>query len=149
VPVYDVRSLADRVATRVGPRRFYTVLASIFAILAVVLGAIGVYGVLADTVSRQRRELGIRVALGATSRTIVVRILTDAARLTTIGLAIGLLASFWTGRGLRALLVDVGERDPLALAGASALFAVVALTASLGPAVRAVRVDPVEALSTD
>src|SRR5262249_20154600 len=80
VPLYDVQSLADRVAVSVGPTRFYTVLASAFAIIAVVLGAIGVYGVLADAVSRRRRELGIRVALGAAPSTLVGNVLADGAR---------------------------------------------------------------------
>jgi len=149
VPLYDVQTLADRVAVSVGPTRFYTVLATVFAIIAVVLGAIGVYGVLADTVSRRRRELGIRVALGAAPSTLVRDVLMDGARLAIVGVAIGLLASFWTGRALRALLVDVGERDPIALAGAAVIFAAVALLASLGPAARAVRADPIEALRAD
>ena len=149
VPLYDVQTLAERVAATVGPTRFYTVLASVFAIIAVLLGAIGVYGVLADTVSRRRRELGIRVALGAAPATLVRNVLTDGARLAAIGVAIGLLASFWTGRALRALLVDVGERDPIALIGAAVLFGIVALIASLGPASRAVKADPIEALRAD
>jgi predicted permease len=149
VPVYDVQSLADRVAVSVGPTRFYTVLASVFAIIAVALGAIGVYGVLADAVSRRRRELGIRVALGASPRALVGGVLTDGARLAATGVGVGLLTSFWTGRALRALLVDVGERDPISLVGSAAVFAVVALIASLGPAARAVRADPIEALRAD
>jgi len=149
VPLYDVQSLADRVAVSVGPTRFYTVLATVFAIIAVVLGAIGVYGVLADTVSRRRRELGIRVALGAAPRTLVRDVLMDGARLAIVGVAIGLLASFWTGRALRALLVDVGERDPIALAGAAVIFGAVALIASLGPAARAVRAEAIEALRAE
>jgi len=149
VPLYDVQTLADRVAVAVGPTRFYTVLASVFAIIAVALGAIGVYGVLADSVSRRRRELGIRVALGAAPSTLVGNVLADGARLAAIGVAIGLLASVWTGRALRALLVGVGERDPIALAGAAAIFGAVALIASLGPAARAVRADPIEALRAD
>jgi putative ABC transport system permease protein len=149
VPLYDVQTLADRVAVSVGPTRFYTVLATAFAIIAVALGAIGVYGVLADTVSRRRRELGIRVALGAAPRTLVGNVLGDGARLAAAGIGIGLLASFWTGRALRALLVDVGERDPVVLAAAAVIFAAVALIASLGPAARAVRADPIEALRVD
>jgi putative ABC transport system permease protein len=149
VPLYDVQSLSDRVAVSVGPTRFYTVLASVFAIIAVALGAIGVYGVLSDTVSRRRRELGIRVALGAAPSTLLGGVLADGARLAAIGVAVGLLASFWTGRALRALLVDVGERDPIALAGSALLFGLVALLASLGPAARAVRADPIEALRAD
>jgi len=149
VPLYDVQTLAERVAVTVGLTRFYTVLATAFAIIAVVLGAIGVYGVLADTVSRRRRELGIRVALGAAPGTLMRDVLTDGARLAAVGVAIGLVASFWTGRGLRALLVDVGERDPVALIGAAVIFAAVALIASLGPAARAVKADPIEALRAD
>jgi len=149
VPLYDVQSLAERVAVSVGPTRFYTVLASVFAIIAVALGAIGVYGVLADAVSRRRRELGIRVALGAAPSTLVSGVLADGARLAAIGVGMGLLASFWTGRALRALLVDVGERDPIALVGSALVFGVVALVASLGPAARAVRADPIEALRAD
>jgi ABC-type antimicrobial peptide transport system permease subunit len=149
VPVYDIQSLSDRVAIAVGPARFYTVLASVFAIIAVTLGAIGVYGVLADTVSRRRRELGIRVALGATPRTLVGGVLMDGARLAGVGVGVGLLASVWTGGALRALLVDVGARDPIALGGSAVIFAVVALVASLGPAARAVRADPIEALRAD
>jgi putative ABC transport system permease protein len=149
VPLYDVQSLADRVAVSVGPTRFYTVLASVFAIIAVALGAIGVYGVLADAVSRRRRELGIRVALGAAPSTLVGGVLADGARLAAVGVAVGLLASFWTGRALRALLVDVGERDPIALAASAGIFGIVALVASLGPAARAVRADPIEALRAD
>jgi ABC-type antimicrobial peptide transport system permease subunit len=149
VPLYDVQRLADRDAVSVGPTRFYTVLATAFAIIAVALGAIGVYGVLADTVSRRRRELGIRVALGAAPRTLVRNVLADGARLAAAGVGIGLVASFWTGRALRALLVDVGERDPVALAAAAVIFAAVALIASLGPAARAVRADPIEALRAD
>ena len=92
---------------------------------------------------------GIRVALGAAPRTLVGNVLADGARLAAVGVAIGLLASFWTGRALRALLVDVGERDPIALIGAAVIFAAVALIASLGPAARAVRADPIEALRAD
>jgi ABC-type antimicrobial peptide transport system permease subunit len=149
VPLYDVQTLAERVAVSVGPTRFYTVLATVFAIIAVALGAIGVYGVLADTVSRRRRELGIRVALGAAPSTLVRDVLMDGARLAAMGVAIGLLASFWTGRALRALLVDVGERDPIALTGAAVIFTAVTLMASLGPAARAVRADPIEALRAE
>jgi putative ABC transport system permease protein len=149
VPLYDVQSLSERVAISVGPTRFYTVLASVFAIIAVALGAIGVYGVLSDAVSRRRRELGIRVALGAAPSTLVGGVLADGARLAAAGVAVGLLASFWTGQALQALLVDVGARDPVALAASAVVFALVALGASLGPAARAVRADPIEALRAD
>jgi ABC-type antimicrobial peptide transport system permease subunit len=105
--------------------------------------------VLADAVSRRRRELGIRVALGAAPKTLVGGVLMDGAKLAGVGVGVGLLASFWTGSALRALLVDVGARDPISLVGSAVVFGVVALIASLGPAARAVRADPIEALRAD
>jgi putative ABC transport system permease protein len=149
VPLYDTQPLAARIRASVAPTRFYTVIASVFAVIAVTLGAIGIYGLLTDAVIRQRRELGIRVALGASARTVVGSVVGDAVRLAAVGVGIGLLASLGTGRWLRALLVDIGERDPLALGGAAAVFTVVALGAALPPAIRAVRVDPIEALRSD
>ena len=149
VPLYDVRPLAERIRASVAPTRFYAVLASVFAVIAVTLGAIGIYGLLTDAVIRRRRELGIRVALGASARTVVGDVVGDAARITAVGVGIGLLASVGAGRGLRALLVDIGERDPIAIGGAAAVFTLVALSAALAPAIRAVRVDPIEALRSD
>jgi putative ABC transport system permease protein len=149
VPLYDTQPLAARIRASVAPTRFYAVIASVFAVIAVTLGAIGIYGLLTDAVIRQRRELGIRVALGASARTVVGSVVGDAVRLAAVGVGIGLLASLGTGRWLRALLVDIGERDPLALGGAAAVFTVVALGAALPPAIRAVRVDPIEALRSD
>jgi predicted permease len=149
VPLYDVQPLAERIRASVAPTRFYAVLASLFAVIAVTLGAIGIYGLLTDTVIRRRRELGIRVALGASPRTVVGNVVGDAVRLTAFGVGIGLLASVGAGRWLRALLVDIGERDPVALGGAAAVFTLVALSAALAPAIRAVRVDPIEALRSD
>ena len=180
VPLYDVRPLAERIRASVAPTRFYAVLASVFAVIAVTLGAIGIYGLLTDAVIRRRRELGIRVArlkrsgqtstlnsarsatamagvldhaalpkLKASARTVVGDVVGDAARITAVGVGIGLLASVGAGRGLRALLVDIGERDPIALGGAAAVFTLVALSAALAPAIRAVRVDPIEALRSD
>jgi ABC-type antimicrobial peptide transport system permease subunit len=149
VLLYDTQPLSARIRASVAPTRFYTVLASVFAVIAVTLGAIGIYGLLTDTVIRQRRELGIRVALGASARAVVGSVVRDAVRLAAVGVAVGLLASVGAGRWLRALLVDVGARDPVALGGAALVFTVVALVAALPPAIRAVRVDPIEALRSD
>jgi len=149
VPLYDVQPLATRIRASVAPTRFYAVLASVFAVIAVTLGAIGIYGLLTDAVIRRRRELGIRVALGASARTVVGDVIGDAARLAALGVGVGLVASLGAGRWLRALLVDVGERDPIALGGAAVVFTLVALSAALAPAIRAVRVDPIEALRSD
>ena len=149
VPLYDAQPLAARIRASVAPTRFYTVIASVFGAIAVTLGAIGMYGLLTDAVIRRRRELGIRVALGASARTVVGGVVGDAVRLAAAGVGIGLLASVGAGRWLRALLVDIGERDPIALGGAAAIFIVVALCAALPPAIRAVRVDPIEALRSD
>jgi predicted permease len=149
VPLYDVQPLATRIRASVAPTRFYAALASVFAVIAVTLGAIGIYGLLTDAVIRRRRELGIRVALGASARSVVGDVVGDAARLAALGVGVGLVASLGAGRWLRALLVDIGERDPIALGGAAAVFTLVALLAALAPAIRAVRVDPIEALRSD
>ena len=89
------------------------------------------------------------VALGASARSVVGSVVGDAVRLTALGLGVGLVASLGAGRWLRALLVDIGERDPIALGGAAAVFTLVALSAALAPAIRAVRVDPIEALRSE
>ena len=145
----ELQPLATCIRASVAPTRFYTILASVFAVIAVTLGAIGIYGLLTDAVIRRRRELGIRVALGASARTVVGNVVGDAVRLAAFGVGIGLLASVGAGRWLRALLVDIGERDPIALGGAATVFTLVALLSALAPAIRAVRVDPIEALRSD
>ena len=112
------------------------------------LAAVGLYGVIAYGVEQRTRELGIRVALGARRTAVVWLVIAGGVRLAGAGLAIGIAAALALTRLMTTLLFDVGERDPLTFAAAGLLLAVVSLAASVVPAVRATRVDPVVALRT-
>jgi ABC-type antimicrobial peptide transport system permease subunit len=117
-----------------------------FAGLALLLAAIGTYGVLSYLVTQRRREIGIRMALGA-GREIVLRgVVGHGLKLTLIGLAAGLAAALALTRLMEALLFEVSPSDPATLAGVAALITLVAVAASLIPAVRATRVDPIVVL---
>jgi predicted lysophospholipase L1 biosynthesis ABC-type transport system permease subunit len=141
LPIYDVRTLADEAATRLADDRLIATLASTFAILAVIVAAIGLYSVLARAVEERRRELSIRVALGAAPAGVARLIVSDAVRTGVIGAAIGLAASWWLARYLESWLFGVTPWDPLAFAGALALAAAAVLLSALVPARRAARLD--------
>jgi putative ABC transport system permease protein len=147
--VSKVRPLEDYVRRAKTAARFTTVVAAALAGLALVLAAIGIYGLLAYGVAQRSNEIGIRVALGGRPRDILWLVLRQAAILVGAGLAAGLVASFAMTRLLSGLLVGVGPRDGATLAGAAAVIAAAALLAAFLPARRAVRVDPAVALRGD
>jgi putative ABC transport system permease protein len=133
----------------VASRRYPMVLLSVFALLALVLAAVGIAGVVAYTVVQRSQEIGVRMALGAQSRH-VLRLVVGQSMLWMLGgLAGGLLGSFGLLRLLGSLLYDVRPTDPLVLASVSAIVAGVALGASVIPARRATRVDPLQALRAE
>jgi putative ABC transport system permease protein len=148
-PVYLVRTMDDIVATSVGARRFTSSLVGIFALLALFLAAIGLYGVMAFWVAQRRREIGVRMALGANRRDVVRLVVTHAMTLLGCGLALGFAAALGAVRLIEGLLYGVTGRDPLVLAGIPLVVLVVALLACYVPARRAARVDPMVALRTD
>jgi ABC-type antimicrobial peptide transport system permease subunit len=117
-----------------------------FAALAMALALVGIYGVMSWSVANRTREIGIRVALGASPREVVGEVLGRGISLSAAGLAIGLLCAFALRRFLASLVFEVSLSDPLVYAGASALMFAVALTACYIPARRASRVDPLSAL---
>ena len=119
------------------------------AFIALLMAVVGTYGVMAYTVARRTREIGVRVALGATTAIVVREVLGGAARLAAIGVALGLAGAVGLGRSMQAILVDTDPTDPGILAGAAALFGLMALMAGFLPAHRASRVDPVKALRAD
>jgi ABC-type antimicrobial peptide transport system permease subunit len=117
-----------------------------FAGLALLLAAIGTYGILAYTVTERRKEIGIHMALGATRGNVLGRILRQGLQLTGIGLAVGLAAAFGLTRLLQTQLFNVEPTDPATMASVSAFIGLVALVACYVPAVRATRVDPMVVL---
>src|SRR5262249_42057158 len=127
-------------------RRFAMLLLGFFAAVALVLATIGIYGVMAYLVNQGTRELGIRMALGASQRDILSLVVRQGMVLAVSGVSIGLVAAFLLARLIRNLLFGVNANDPITFAGISLLLAVVALLASYIPARRAARIDPLVSL---
>jgi putative ABC transport system permease protein len=138
--------MQDVVDLEVANRRQQMTLLSGFAILALTLASLGIYGVLSYLVTQRTREIGVRIALGATPRNVVRMIVTQGLRLASIGLAIGLVAAFWFAKLMTALVYGVATTDPATYAGTTAVLAAVAMIACLVPARIAARVDPIIAL---
>ena len=146
IPVARVRILQDLVEASMGQRRLSALLVGIFAALALTLASIGLYGVMSYSVAQRTRELGVRVALGAPRRRVLQLVLGQGMRLALAGGAIGLAAALGLSRLISSQLFGVPPADPLTYASVSALLATVALAATLVPALRATRIDPMEAL---
>jgi putative ABC transport system permease protein len=149
LPVFGVRTMEEILGAALADRKFAMTVLAIFAGLALVLSAIGVYGVMAYATEQRSREIGIRVALGAAPGDVLSLVLRQGMRLTLSGVAVGLLASLAATRGLRALLFDVSARDPAVFASIALLLSIVALAACALPARRAARLDPIAALRQD
>ena len=146
LPLARVRTLDELVDTTVRPQRFSTALIGTFGGAALLLSAIGLYGVIAYTVGLRRQEFAIRVAHGASPRDILGLVLAGAARMALIGITIGLVAA-WLLRGvLQSLLFNVSAADPTTYAAVAIVLTLTTLLASAVPALRATRVDPVDAL---
>jgi predicted permease len=146
LPLYDVRTLGERVADATTRSRFATLLLGIFAAASLVLAAVGIYGVMSFTVAQRTRELGIRVALGARRQALLGLVLRQGGGLILAGSAIGVTASFLTSRVLEGLLFGVTPNDPATMALGVGLLVLVAMAAVLVPAWGALRRDPVRAL---
>ena len=147
-PAYDVQTMGARVAAASAQSRFSAVLLVLFGAAALALATIGVYGVIAFGVVQRRREIGIRLALGADGGAVQRMVVGEGLALTIAGLALGLIAALALSRVLGALLFDVAPTDPLTYAGIAVLLGGAAVAASWVPARRAARVDPTQALRT-
>jgi putative ABC transport system permease protein len=145
-PIYDVMTMRQRGSEATSRTRFSALVLGIFATLALILSAVGIYGVMAYAVSGRTREIGIRMALGASHRNVLGLVMRDAVLLTAAGLALGLAGAFAATRVLASQLYGVETTDAATFAVVSLLLASVALAASYVPARRATRVDPMVAL---
>jgi putative ABC transport system permease protein len=148
-PVIDVQPLDDYVAAASADTRFALFVLGVFALTAVVLTGVGVYGVVAYATARRTREIAVRRALGADAGGIVALVLREGAVWTAAGIAAGIVGALVLSRYLSTLLFNVGARDPLTFAAVALLLAVVALVATALPAIRAVGVDPMLALRSE
>ena len=146
LPVANLRTLKDQVDENVFLDRMVSTLATVFAGLATLLAAVGLYGVLAYTVAQRTREFGLRMALGADALNIRSLVLMQVAKMTAVGALLGVALAATAGYYARTLLYQMAAVDPLVLGGSAGLLALVALFAGLIPALRASRVDPMRAL---
>lgn len=149
VPLFRLRSMEQLRAESVAQPRLYALLLAVFSLAAITLAGVGLYGVLAQTVAQRGRELGVRIALGATARDVVGMVVSQAARLAAAGVVLGLAGGFVAARLLATLLFSVKPSDPGTFAAVGSGLFLVALLASVIPARRATRVDPMEALRTE
>jgi ABC-type antimicrobial peptide transport system permease subunit len=148
-PLYDIDTIeALRAGATVRERLTATVFGA-FALIAVVLAAAGIYGVIAYQVARRTREIGVRIALGASRGRVVRDVVREAAGLAVAGIALGSVGAFAGARLARGLLFGVEPTDPLTFGSVALLLLAVAITAALVPAARAAGVQPVEALRSD
>jgi putative ABC transport system permease protein len=148
-PLYEMRGMDDVVQKSIAPRRTNTVLLATFGGLALVLAAIGVYAVLSYGVAQRTREIGVRMALGARRNDVLRLVALEGLVLAAVGIAIGLAAAFGLARALGSMLYQVNPHDIRIFALAPVVLGVVALAATLAPAFRATRVDPMTALRSE
>jgi len=149
LPGNDFRTLEQIVDKSVSPRRFLVLLLGGFAVFALVLASLGIYGLISYSVNQRTQEIGIRMALGASARDVQTRIITQTLWLAAIGMAIGTVASWLLARGAGGLLYGITERDPGTFAGMVVILTIVAVVAGYLPARRASRIDPMVALRAE
>jgi predicted permease len=146
LPVADIRSMSQIVSRSTSRTQFNTLLMTVFALSALALAAIGIYGVMAYAVQQRTREIGVRLALGAAPSAVRTMVVLQGMRLALIGVVIGVAAAYGLSRYMSTLLFGVEARDPLVFVGVPLLLAVIALVAVWVPAARASRIDPLGAL---
>jgi putative ABC transport system permease protein len=149
LPVYEMKTMDEHFGEAHSRTRFSALVLGLFALLALLLAAVGIYGVMSYAVVQRQRELGIRIALGASAADVWRMIIGDGLKLTALGLGLGLVAAYAATRVLQSLLYGVGAHDPWTFVGAAMVLAGVAAAACYLPARRAMKVDPLVALRCD
>jgi len=148
-PAYEVRSLAQVVSSSLWRQRMQGQVLGVFAVMAILLAAVGIYGVISYAVAQRTRELGVRMALGATRRQVALMVLAEGTKLAVVGVTIGLTAALLLRGVVAQLLYGIAPTDPLTFIAVPLSLAAVAVLASVLPAQRATRVDPVVAMKAD
>jgi putative ABC transport system permease protein len=146
VPVYDVRTMDDLMESSVAERRFYAYFLGAFAIVALILGAVGIYGVISYSVSRRTHEMGLRMALGAQSADVMRLVIRQGMKPAVLGLGVGAISALGLTRWMESMLFEINATDPLTFLGVIVGLGITALVACAVPALRATRVDPSTAL---
>jgi ABC-type antimicrobial peptide transport system permease subunit len=146
VPIFDIKTMSEHLSIMLFPARMGAALLAAFGVLGLLLASIGLYGVVASSVARRTREVGIRMAMGARRGDVLRLVVREGMTLTGIGLAIGLGLALAAARLLQGLLYGIGTADPVTYLGVGLLLGTIALLANLVPAQRATEVDPIVAL---
>ena len=146
IPVSDIQSMEGLMAVSLAQRRFNMLLLGIFAALALILAAVGIYGLMAYTLSQRTHEIGVRVAVGAQRRDVLNLVVGEGAKLALLGVAIGIGAALGLTRVMASLLFEVKPTDPATFAIVAIFLVIVGIVACYIPARRAMRVDPMVAL---
>jgi ABC-type antimicrobial peptide transport system permease subunit len=146
IPLLNILTMGDRVSESLSPQRFSMLLLTAFAGLALLLAVVGIYGVMSYSVSRRTQEIGIRVALGATRKDVLMLVVRRGLLLALTGSAIGIVGALLLSRVIASQLYGISPTDPITFVAVSILLTAVALAASYLPARRAMRVDPMVAL---
>jgi predicted permease len=146
VPIFQLQTMSDVVSDSLVRPRFLSLLLGAFSAIAMSLAAIGIYGVMAYSVAQRTQEIGVRVALGATTRNVLSMVVGEGLKMTVVGLAVGLTGAFWLTRWMASLLFEVSATDPLTFAMVGIGLTAVGLLACFVPARRAAKVDPMVAL---
>jgi putative ABC transport system permease protein len=148
-PIGTIRPLEEIMADSIARQRFAMTLLTVFSLVALVIAAVGIYGVMAYNVVQRTGEFGIRMALGAQQRDVMRLVLTQGGKLIGLGLVIGLAATLAASRAMASMLFNTSAQDPLTLGMITLLLGAVALVACLLPANRATKVNPIEALRAE
>jgi ABC-type antimicrobial peptide transport system permease subunit len=149
VPVFDARTMEDQMLGALLPARLGGILLGACGLLALLLAAVGIYGVMAYSVAQRTREIGLRMALGADARELLMLVMGEGARLTGFGLGIGIMAALGLTRFVSSLLYGIQPADVVSFGGAALILALTAILACYVPARRAIRVNPVLALRSE
>jgi len=149
LPLLDVRTMTQQIASTLSNERIFAQLTAGFGILALILACIGIYGIMAYNVSRRTSEIGIRMALGAQANQVLALVLREVSWMALAGVTLGIAAALWLARFIASMLYGLQSWDPLTLTGVAALLILISLLAGFGPARRASRINPTQALRHD